>query len=339
MLRAACRPRHARHSACGVHLCLQLALLLCAGAWPMSPLAEELRVFDTTRIEALGRQLFEVRRRIEIAADLMAEHYEPEKEGIAMWVTGGTPARLRVRFLRAAGDAFEPAIDAHFENLLLPGFVTDDLAPLSAFELAQITARDAVAPYLDPPCSRRYESVALPDPDGGGMLLYALAVADSDDEVMLGGHHRFSVSADGQRVAHADALSTACTRAQRTELAAADGQSGMAVRANLSDTPLEVHVYLSLRYRLTLYVVTRDLRMWEVRDGRMRVIRQRPGELSSAARFDFREEAADRGRRAGAVEVWFEIGATQGHGPGIGPQGLGAREVWVQHIVLGAHQQ
>lgn len=316
-----------------------LLILLCAGAW-LTPLqAETLRPFTQARLEALGREIFEVRRRSEIAAELMAEHYDPQDEKITFWVTEGSPARLRVRFLRAAGEDFEPAIEARFESLLLPGFVTENLAPLSAFELAQIVARNAVAPYLDAPCSRRYESVALPDPDGGGMLLYALAVADSADEVMLGGHHRFSVSADGLRVAHADALSTACTRAPRADLAASDGETGTAVRANLSDTPLEIHVYLSLRYGLTLYVVTRDLRMWEVREGRMRVIRQSPGGLSSAGLPDFRKKTADRSNGPGAVEVGFEIGAAQGHRPRVRAQALGAREERVQDVVLRAQQQ
>lgn len=316
-----------------------LLILLGAVSYAPSTPAEALRQFSSAQLEALGREIFEVRRRTEIAADLMAEHYDPKEEKIAFWVTEGAPERLRVRFLRAAGERFEPAIEARFESLLLPGFVTESLAPLSGFETAQIAARNAVAPYLDAPCARRYESVALRDPDGNGMLLYALAVADSDDEVMLGGHHRFSVSADGLEVAHADALSTACTKAPRAALAASDGEQGTAVRANLSDTPLEIHVYLSLRYRLTLYVVTRDLRMWEVREGRMRVIRQSPGGLSSAARVDLREKSADGGNRAGAVEVGFEVRAAQRDGPRVGAQRLGAREERMQHVVLRAHQQ
>jgi hypothetical protein len=55
-------------------------------------------------------------------------------------------------------------------------------------------------------------------------------------------------------------------------------ESGVAVRNLLDDTPHEIHVFLSLRYKIPLYVITRDLRLWEVRDGRMRVVRERPGE-------------------------------------------------------------
>ncbi len=245
--------------------------------------AADLRTFTTAQIETLGRALFEIERRTEIAVDLMNENYDAEQEKIGAWVTEGDPATLLVRFVRLTDTGAEPVLDATFDKLLLPSFSSPSSSSLSAFQQSQIAARRTVQSHLQTPCSRHYESVALADPTGSGLLLYALALEEEPTAVLLGGHHRFSLSVDGQTLRQADALSTACTVTTLAKLQATDASQGVAIRANLSDTPLEIHVYLSLRYRVPLFVVTRDLKMWEVRDGHMRVIRERPGEASSVA--------------------------------------------------------
>lgn len=244
--------------------------------------AAEIRPFSVAQLEALGRDLYEIERRTDIAIELLNEYYAQDEMGASAWVTEGEPEHLLVRFIRFTRGRAEPVLDAQFDGLLLPSLSEPADKTLSSFQKSQLAARVAVQPHLTAPCSPQYESVVLEDPETAGMLLYALAVPSERTEVMLGGHHRFSVSADGEDVSHTDALSTSCARARLAELQASNGVKGVAVRANLSDTPLEIHVYLSLRHHIPLYVVTRDLKMWEVRDGRMRVIRQQPGEMSSA---------------------------------------------------------
>ncbi len=263
-------------------LVVLLSLMFCALAGQGAHAAAELRPFTIAQIETLGRALFEIERRTEIAVDLMNENYDAEQEAIGAWVTEGEPATLLVRFVRLTDTGAEPVLDARFDDLLLPSFSTPSSRTLTAFQQSQVTARRTVQAHLQAPCSPHYESVALADPSGPGLLLYALALEEQPTTVLLGGHHRFSLSADGQTLRQADALSTACTATTLAKLQATNASQGVAIRANLSDTPLEIHVYLSLHYHVPLYVVTRDLKMWEVKDGHMRVIRERPGEMSSA---------------------------------------------------------
>jgi hypothetical protein len=262
---------------------LLLSCVLITVANQTACAAADLRPFTTAQIEALGRALFEIERRTEIAVDLMNENYDPEEEKIGAWVTEGDPPNLLVRFVRLTDNGAEPVLDATFDNLLLPSFSTPSSPSLTTFQQSQIAARQTVQAHLQTPCSRHYESVALADPTGPGLLLYALALEEEPSAVLLGGHHRFSLSVDGQTLRQADALSTACTATTLAKLQATDASQGVAIRANLSDTPLEIHVYLSLHYRVPLFVVTRDLKMWEVKDGHMRVISERPGAASSAA--------------------------------------------------------
>ena len=166
--------------------------------------------------------------------------------------------------------------------ILLPNFSRSTTPELTAFQQSQLTAREAARPYLKNPCAGRYDSATLPDPEGKGILVYALALSDDPKEVMIGGHYRFSMSTDGKTMNHADELSTSCVSATLEHLRSTNGQQGVAVRANLSDTPLETHVLLSLKEKLPLFVVTRDLKMWKVENGKMTVIRNEPGPLSTA---------------------------------------------------------
>jgi len=259
--------------------CTVLLAWLCA----TFPCAADIRAFSVAQTEALGRALYEIQRRTDIAVELLNEHEEPEALNVSAWVTEGEPRKLLVRFVRVGDQGPEAVLDAQYDELLLPSFTSPAQKTLSTFQQSQIAARRAVQAALDQPCSRHYESVAVRDPEGNGLLLYALAVEELPSEILLGGHYRFSLSPDGEVLRQSDALSTSCVKAPLARLQASDGVRGVAVRAHLSDIPLETHVYLSLRYRIALYVVTRDLKMWEVKDGHMRVVRERPGELSTAA--------------------------------------------------------
>lgn len=253
-------------------------MLLLACAAPVQ--ADGIRQLGLTEVTGLGRALYEHERRIAIASELLAENFDPRDAGVYSWVADGDGERLSVRFVHHTERGPRAAFEARFDELLLPTIEVPREAVLSPDELAQLAARDTVGPHLAVPCSDRYDSLVLPDPGGDGLLVYALAVAPEPDLIMLGGHYRFSVSADGTRLRQADALSTSCAAVRPTQLdgaVASDGNSGVGVRANLSDTPLEIHVLLSLRHGVPLYVMTRDGRLWRVDGDRLSIIKDAPG--------------------------------------------------------------
>ncbi|MGH8597350.1 MAG: hypothetical protein ACREXT_11895, partial [Gammaproteobacteria bacterium] len=217
-----------------------------------------------------------------IAAELANEFYDTKAEGILSWVVEGDAERSVVRFIKRGSDGIEAALDAEFDDLLLPALKRPTDAHLSAYQRAQLIAREVAQPHLTSPCAKNYDSAVLPDPAGDGLLLYALATPDHVGDVIIGGHHRFSMSADGRTMRRADALSQSCVTTNLIQLRASDGTDGVAIRATLSDIPLETHVYLSLLHKVALYVVTRDLKMWKVENGAMHVLYDKPGELSTA---------------------------------------------------------
>jgi hypothetical protein len=255
--------------------------LVCGLAPPVVGAATPLmRHFDRATVEALGRAMYEQDRRASIAADLVRDNFDPAEERLVGYLTSGTPPRLRVRFVRATEHGLEAAIDADFEDLLLPTLTRVEDPVLTPPEQAQIAARLAVARDSATRCDGRYNTLALPDPDGGGWLVYAIAASDEADTVMVGGHVRYTISADGGTLVHAEPLATSCAKAPRADLeraAATGGNEGLALRTSLSALPLETHVYLSLTLALPLFVVGSDFRMWKVDAGHLQVVREKTG--------------------------------------------------------------
>lgn len=254
-----------------------VGLLAATGVEAATPL---IRHFDRATTEALGRAMYEQDRRASIAADFVRDNFDPAAERLVGYITSGAPPHVRVRFIRTTADGYEAALDADFDDLLLPVLKRAEDSRLSTLEQAQIAARLTAARDSSTRCDGRYNTLALPDPDGDGWLVYAIATSIDADTIMVGGHVRYTINAAGDVIQDAEPLASACAEAPRAELeraAATRGSEGLALRSSLATTPLETHVYLSLMYALPLYVVGTDLKMWQVDAGHMQVLRDKPG--------------------------------------------------------------
>ena len=105
-------------------------------------------------------------------------------------------------------------------------------------------------------CAQRYNAVVLKDPDSDDWLVWLLASTTDPNSLILTGHCRFRISADGHSLLRRDQLSATCITSDRRE-AARDGQlNALVVSHIVSPLPVETHVFASLLYRLPIYVVT-----------------------------------------------------------------------------------
>jgi hypothetical protein len=118
----------------------------------------------------------------------------------------------------------------------------------------------------------RYDYVVLSDPDGKRLLVYALAVSQKSDQFVLAGHFRVTVSADGNKAEHVDALSKslALSGAVKADTAA------LFLIQLVSNTPVETLICTSNLAKKPIYVRTPDGKTWEVGEGKMRVARSKP---------------------------------------------------------------
>jgi hypothetical protein len=115
-----------------------------------------------------------------------------------------------------------------------------------------------------------YDYVVLDDPDGSGFLVYALATTQKAGDIVLAGHFRVSVSADGSKAERVDALSKS--------LAIQHGGQGLPTGTHLaglymvqivSSKPLETLLYTNRVTGFPIVVATfPDGRIWEIENGK-----------------------------------------------------------------------
>ena len=81
---------------------------------------------------------------------------------------------------------------------------------LSKEKLSRFRARVTAEAQITSVCSNRYNSIVLKDPVSDSWLVYFLAATMESDSVLIGGHYRFTISADGQNVQNIDMLFRSC---------------------------------------------------------------------------------------------------------------------------------
>lgn len=118
----------------------------------------------------------------------------------------------------------------------------------------------------------RYNYVVLSDPDGGGFLVYALGIPPGANEVVLAGHFRVTVSADGKTVERVDALSRSLLIIKKGEgLPAGYKSAGLYLGQLVSDKPVETLIYTNRLTGSPIVVFTSPQgRNWEIKNGKIK---------------------------------------------------------------------
>ena len=111
----------------------------------------------------------------------------------------------------------------------------------------------------------RYDYFVLSDPDGKRLLVYALAVAKYTDQVVMAGHFRVTVSADGTKAERVDPLSKSLAHSgpMKTDALA------LYLIQLVSNKPVETLIYTSNLAKKPIYVRTPDGKTWVVGEGKM----------------------------------------------------------------------
>lgn len=253
---------------------IQILVLLFLGL--AASLQAEIRKFDQETIEKLGVAIFDQDVRAATATDLLfAKKIDPAKEGLRGWVVEGDAKAMLVRFIREKDGLFEAFYDVKFEGMKRPVIAEPKSRKLTDAQMAQYKARSLALKGITRPASRTYNSVVLPDPEGDGFLIYALAATTEPNAVMVGGHYRFTVSKDGERLEHSDELfrSFMVLSTKPKDLPPGATLAALSMTTLVSDLPLETHVYLSLLHKIAFYVGTPDERVWKVESGKMEILK------------------------------------------------------------------
>lgn len=125
----------------------------------------------------------------------------------------------------------------------------------------------------------QYDYVVLDDPNGSGLLVYALGSMRKPGQFVLAGHVRVSVSADGATIKRIDPLSRSLLvqDEKHTDLPKGSHLTGMYYNQIVSNKPVETLIYTSNLAKKPIFVGTPDGKIWQVANGRMWVDKSKPG--------------------------------------------------------------
>lgn len=236
----------------------------------------EIRKFDKATIERLGVAIYEQDIRAAAATDLvLAKKIDAKAEGLRGWVVEGYADAMLVRFVRERNGVLESLYDVTFKGRNEPTIVAPNDPKLTESQLAQFRARSVAAKNIKRPASRSYNIVILPDPEADDYLVYALAATTEPNAVMVGGHYRFTVSKDGEKLLRSDELfvSHMVLSTKPEGLPPGAKLEGLAMNTLISDLPLETHVYLSLLHHMPFSVGAANGTIWSVDKGKISALK------------------------------------------------------------------
>ena len=116
-----------------------------------------------------------------------------------------------------------------------------------------------------------YDYIVLNDPDGSGFLVYGLGKGPEPGDVVVCGHFRVTVSADGNKVERIDALSQGLMIENKNVNHSPAGYKdvGIVIAQRVSNKPVETFVYANLLLGKDLFISGPDFSVWFIHNGKI----------------------------------------------------------------------
>jgi hypothetical protein len=255
-----------------IRLLLVLPVLMTASEPATKP--APIREFDAATLSRLGREIYLHDQLAWKATDVVMAQVGLErlqKDGGRGWIvdTSETNSPI-VRFLRSGADGLESLCDIAFQPGKNPELIVPQNRALTKAQVVQAVALETAKARFDQGdlawCGGNPNTVVLTDPDGSGFLVYFLRAKPTMDQVPIGGHYRFTVSAGGKKVERVDRLFASCLTLPKQS--PNGGKTEFLVMSHvISPTPIETHVFLSLQEGVPFLVTTTNGMAWGIEKG------------------------------------------------------------------------
>ena len=227
---------------------------------------------EVMKAERLGEELYLQDVIAAKATDALLRIVGPIKPGeLSGWIIVKDGGGNLTRFIRQTGEDVNVAYDVRIDVKGNAEVTKDNLRPLSATEMAMFRARRNALRAAPRDCSKNYNTAVMEDIDSSGWLVYILA-ATAEDVIMVGGHSRVKVSADGKNVLAVTPLYQSCLTLQKPAADKTRELQTLSVSYPLGNVPSEIHVYLNRLHGYPVYVSTaKGVRL--VKDGKISLIK------------------------------------------------------------------
>ena len=248
-----------------------LPAFLTAALFVLPARAEEpkIREFALKTIEDLGNELYLRDHLASEGTDLMlAQHPEAQRLPLKGWVSMLGDEQT-VYFIQDRDGRTSLAYTIIFSSKGPP--VVKDQVGEAVPEpvLVRYRARQTAITAVPKLYTRNTNAEVLDDPGGKGFLVYVLASTPEPNQMVVGGHYRVTVSADGRKAEVVDALSKSLLILPVDPPDQPKGSDTVAAFMThlVSPTPVETHVFVSRLHRKTFFVATSPTDIWKVENG------------------------------------------------------------------------
>jgi hypothetical protein len=260
-------------------------LALCLGAGCHERVTDEgttvaLAAEEIARLveaEELGRRIYEQDQYVAAATRLaFTRGVDLIDAGVLGWIAEERPDGCIVTFVTGDPEQWRSVCRITFAEHTEPNIILVN-KDLTESQEAMFNARQRALACVEDPCSDSYNTVVIPRRGEAGWLAYALAATTDPNLIIIGGHYRATVSADGTRILDRESFTRSCLVLRKTpeDMPAGGEVAAYQLVHLLGDTPTEIHVFLNLHCGKPLYVATRDRRAWFIEEGNIRLLRRR----------------------------------------------------------------
>jgi hypothetical protein len=205
------------------------------------------------------------------ATQMLLQVIGPIKPGeLSGWIIVKDGGGHLTRFIRQTGEDANVVYDVRIDVKGNTAVTKDNLRPLSATEAAMFLARRNALHAAPRDCSKNFNTAVMEDIDSSGWLVYILA-ATAEDVIVVGGHSRVKVSADGKNVLAVTLLYQSCLMLPKPAADRSRDLQAFSVSYPVGNIPSEIHVYLNLLHGYPAYVTTTK-GVWLVKNGKISLI-------------------------------------------------------------------
>lgn len=227
---------------------------------------------EVMKAERLGEELYLQDVIAEKTTDALLRAVGPIKPGeLNGWIVVKDGGGNLTRFIRQTGEDVNVVYDVQIDVKGNTKIMKDNLRPLSATEMAMFLARRNAMRAAPKDCSKNYNTAVMEDIDSNGWLVYILA-ATGEDVIVVGGHSRIKVSADGKNVLAVTPLYQSCLTLPKPAADKSGQSQAFSVSYPLGNVPSEIHVYLNRLHGYPVYVSTAK-GAWLVKNGKISLIK------------------------------------------------------------------
>lgn len=261
------------------HVAGLLALVLICGCGRQAERSVPCETFSEVPliewVENVGRRIYVQDLYVAQAISLLIAHgVDPDEMDALGWITESREDGAVVTFVTGDPEQWRSACVVTFVEHADPNIILID-RDLTETQSAMFNARQLALDSVDNVCAEAYSTAVIPRDGQSGWLAYALAATSDPNLILIGGHCRATVSADGRTLLARKSFSRDCLVLRKSSEGTPQAEAEAYAVGRIPDrVPTEIHVFLNLLYGKPLYVVTADRRLWYIDGGKIRLLRR-----------------------------------------------------------------